>query len=654
MSFSFDLDIKERVRAATDIVDVIGRRLELRRQGRNYVALCPWHADRRPSLQVNPERQIWKCWVCDIGGDVFNFVMKDEGLTFPEALKKLADRAGIPLDDGPNRAAQEKRAASKRALLGVLEWAAEFYHQTLLRSPEATAARDYLKTRGVSDEAITRFQIGFAPSGWSTLIDAATRQKFRGAALQAAGLAIPRDSGGWYDRFRNRIMFPIHDRDGRTIAFGGRVLPGDDSAAKYINSPETPVFRKNQNLYGLDLAHPHMRRTRRAVIMEGYTDVVIAHQFGLENAVAVLGTALGPAHLQTLRHHCDTVVLLLDGDEAGQRRSDEVLSLFLQAQMDVRVLSLPDGLDPADYLLKHGPDRLSAEIEAAVDAFEFKMRRVASGFDPLLDTYRAGRAVEEMLSFLAQVSYSGLLAKDSFRVRQDQVLTRLARTFGVAETTLRERLTALRGRRSRSPAKPEELESAPKPVAFRPSDLSPFEREFFELLILEPTQASLLLERAQDGGVETPAARALLQVYEQLDFQGESLAYEDVSVAIEDEGLKHLLEVLHDQARNRLDRASIAVDERIRILTQRLGERSTQVRIQQLTSQLASRKLTADDEMQILQSIVAEQRARQGLALQRTESADVPATGASEAAVNEMLAEDRDAATSIEDSENLQ
>ena len=443
MSFTFDSDTKERVRAATDIVDLIGSKLELRRQGRNYVALCPWHRDSRPSLQINTEKQIWKCWVCDIGGDVFTFLMQDEGIAFGEALKRLADAAGIPLSPARGKASGKLGNPDIKAeIYRALAWADELYQRLLLDSREGESARDYLQQRGISKSMVKHFGVGLSPNSWSALLDEAPKHKITTHVLESAGLAGKKEHGGFYDFFRGRVMFPIRDRDKRVIAFGGRVLPGQEGA-KYINSRETRLFQKNKQLYGFDLASSAIRKSKQAIVMEGYTDVIFAHQSGIDNAVAVLGTALGNAHLKLLRHYCDSVVLLLDGDEAGQKRSDEVLELFLHAQMDVRVLSLPNGMDPADYLKEFGKENLQQLIAGAVDALEFKMRRVTSGIDPLLDTHRANQAVEEMLGLLAKVPHSGLVSNESFRLRQNQVLPRLARKFSLAEDALRERLKRL-------------------------------------------------------------------------------------------------------------------------------------------------------------------------------------------------------------------
>ncbi len=632
VSFAYDSDTKERVRAATDIVDLVGSKLELRRQGRNYVCKCPWHNDTRPSLQINTEKQIWKCWVCDIGGDVFNFLMQDEGLTFPEALKKLADRAGIALTKSPSSKYRSSNGPDAKAeMFRALAWAQEFFHKYLLENPAAEAARAYLEERGLEYSTIKTFGVGMSPLGWTTLLEQARQHNLSPHTLESAGLAIKKETGRYYDRFRGRIIFPIRDRDMRVIAFGGRVLPGEDAGAKYINSPETRLFQKSQQLYGFELAQLPIRQSRQAIVMEGYTDVMFAQQCGVLNAVAVLGTALGAPHLTLLkRQSCERVVLLLDGDEAGQKRSDAVLELFLHAQLDVRVLSLPDGLDPADYLRKYGAAALQALIDAAADALEFKLQRVSAGFDPLVDTHRANQAIEDMLSLLAKVPHSGLISNDAFLLRQNQLLPRLARRFAIAEESLRERLTSLRNKQSKVSSRAnsalDHSGEAARTKLLKPSDLTPFERELLELIIVAPQIAPVALERIQSGWVQSEAAVQMLDVYQQLEFEGISLEFNSVLNALENPSLKSLLVTLYEQANAKLEFTKDTAENRLRVLTHRMGEQQDILRRQQQITQLEKKELSENDELDMLQDVIRQARLRQGLD-QRQSSPATPTQG---------------------------
>ncbi len=431
-----------------------------------------------------------------------------------------------------------------------MAWASRLYHQFLLKSPDAAVAREYLQQRGITDASIEQFELGMSPNSWSYLVEQAQPAGYNSKQLEAVALINRGERGNIYDFFRNRIMFPIRDTQKRVIAFGGRHLPGATEGGKYINSRESALFTKNQTLYGLDMARDSIRELRQAIVMEGYTDVIVAHQCGLTSSIAVLGTALGANHLKQLRHISDQVILLLDGDEAGQKRSDEVLELFLNAQMDVRVLTLPDGLDPADYLLKESSQSLLNLAKSAPDALEFKMRRVCEGFDPIEETHRANSAVEQMLSLLAKVPRSQLMANDQFLLRRNQVLARLARRFMIQEDELRTRLRHLSERAermhrsdddatvhrpnvaSRAPQLPAgqgttEAGGIPAPHAnvadatlppgsqvaatnarpqrlARPGDLSPVERELLELIISAPNLAPMILERVQPDWLESP------------------------------------------------------------------------------------------------------------------------------------------------------
>ncbi len=395
-----DFDLKERVRSAVDIVDVIGATLELQPQGRNFVARCPWHHDRRPSMTVNQERQTWKCWPCDIGGDVFSFVMRRDGVDFPEAMRTLAELAGIPIQEySRGKKSKPGEPNDKETLLRAMKLVSDAYFELLDSgtSDDAKIARDYIAERGISEQSRDRFKIGFAPDSWDFAVKLLQQHKLNGLVAQASGVASAKRSGdGYVDMFRGRLMFPIHDLQGRPIALGGRVIPaiaqrhGEHVGGKYINGRETILFRKSHQLYGLDKARDAIRRQGQVFVMEGYTDVVAAWQAGIEPVVAVLGTALGQQHVKMLKRFAKQVVLVLDGDSAGQNRADEVLELFVSADADLRVLTLPDGSDPADFLAAHGRQAFQELVAEAPDAMDHKLARLTAGVD-LCETHTRSR-----------------------------------------------------------------------------------------------------------------------------------------------------------------------------------------------------------------------------------------------------------------------
>lgn len=472
MQFQTDFDVKERVRSASDIVDVIGRDLELRPQGRNLVTRCPFHNDTKPSMTVNPERQSWKCWVCDIGGDVFSFVMQREGLDFPAALRLLAERAGIELPEfhrGPKT--QPGSPDDKATLADAVEQVAQAYYELLdaRKSDDAKAASDYLASRGIDDENRQRFRIGFAPDSWDFAVNLLKRKNYSEAVAVACGVAKSRNASGrnssgasgCYDFFRGRLMFPINSAHGKVISLGGRIIPSiaerivaasggtATAGAKYFNGPETLLYRKSSELYGLDLARDSIRAAGEVLVMEGYTDVVAARMAGIENAVAVLGTALTQHHVRVLKRFAPRVVLVLDGDDAGRRRAEEVLELFVTAEADLRILTLPDNADPADFLAAHSKPAMLELASTAPDAIDHKIACLIDGVDLTRDTHRVTAAIEALLALFVKVPQSD----DRASLRIDQLLMRISRTFELPVERLSRRLDALRAARKQSEAK---------------------------------------------------------------------------------------------------------------------------------------------------------------------------------------------------------
>ncbi len=435
-------EFKERIRQAVDIVDLVERYLPLRRQGRGFVALCPWHDDHRPSLQVNPERQVFRCFVCNVGGDVFSFVMKMEGVEFPEAVEMLAEMAGIALPQ-TDRGAQGGAGEHKQELFRVMAWAEEQYHRCFLDMPEAQAARKYILGRGLSRDSVVRFRLGYSPPQADWLLRRARRDGIDPQALVKVGILLQSTGREWFDRFRGRVLFAIHDPQGRSVGLGGRLLPdgATSSPAKYINSPDTPLFSKSRLLYGLDLAKEAIRKTGTALIMEGYTDVIAAHQFGFTNAVAVLGTALGDSHLRLLQRYAERVVLVLDGDAAGRRRAAQVLELFVARQFDMRVLTLPDNLDPCDFLCERGAEAFAEALERhATDALDHAVAEATRDLDLERDVAGATRAAENVLAIIAKAPLRVGETSAQQQVREWKIVARLAAMTRIHEDLLRRRL----------------------------------------------------------------------------------------------------------------------------------------------------------------------------------------------------------------------
>jgi len=387
-----------RVQQANDIVDVIGEHVSLKRKGREWVGLCPFHEDHRPSMYVNPDKQIYKCFACGAGGDVLKFVQMREGLTFPQAIERLAERAGIPLQPGRRMVAQDPGQADQvdpNLLAKANKWAMQFFQDCLNDPEKGRQARDYLAERKISAESIKTWRLGLAPNESDALARAAAAKRASLNVLQAAGLI----TGPNQDKFVNRLMFTITDATGRVIAFGGRTLNG--MGAKYVNSPTTPLFDKSNTLYGLEQARHEIVRTGTAVIVEGYTDVIMAHQVGCTNFVATLGTSFTAGHGRTLRRYAKKVVLLFDSDTAGMAAANRALEVCLSLHLDIKLAFVPQGKDPCDFAILAGKEGLDRVIEQAVDVLQFKWDRLTETFASG-DTL-AGRkaALDEFLQAIA-------------------------------------------------------------------------------------------------------------------------------------------------------------------------------------------------------------------------------------------------------------
>ena len=466
----FPGDFKEQVRSQTDIVSLIGESLTLQPQrgGLEYAALCPFHDDSNPSMKVYPDRQSYRCWVCNEGGDVFTWVMKRENVEFREALESLAERAHIEI---PKRSKREvTESARKNDLYAVLKWAELQFHECLL-SPVGQDVLAYLtEKRGYSRETIEQFRMGYHPDDWEWLLQR-NKGQFPVTLLEQARLVKKREgSGGYYDYFVDRVLFPIRDERSRTVAFGGRVIPGhkNEDQAKYFNSSESIAFQKQRVLFGLAEAREAIRETKTVLVTEGYADCVACHQFGVRNVVATLGTALTETHVNRLKAFAPKIVMVYDGDAAGQKSSARAVRMLLGQSVDLRVMSLPDGQDPDDYLGQHGREAFEQLVERAPEAWEFQLEYEA-GQIGLGSVDGQERVLNEMLTLLAKVP--GL----SGTAREDLILGRLATRLRLPETSVRSRLQRMR-KQIQTQDKYKPKEPFPKPQ-YQKSQGGPYQKQ---------------------------------------------------------------------------------------------------------------------------------------------------------------------------------
>ncbi len=482
---------------ATDIVELVGRYVALKRAGKEFVALCPFHDDHNPSMHVVPAKQMFYCFVCGAGGGVIKFVELYEKLPFVEAVTALAERAGIPLPAADN---WQPNAAgpSKSDLLKVMAFADKFYRQQL-RLPQAQPAMEYATKRGLTEESLDKYGIGHSPAGWDGLIQAARKQRIPEGLLVAAGLAIKREgSSGCYDRFRNRLMFPILDADGRCIAFGGRALDPNEKA-KYINSPETALFDKSNNLYGLCWSRPGIVASGQMIVVEGYMDAVMPLQAGVPNIVATLGTALNDRHVRLIARYAKEVVLIYDADEAGVMASERALEVFLAQQINVRIATIPAGKDPCDFVLAEGGPALTQLANEAPDALKYIWDRRCAAYQAKGGTLATRRAlVEDFLRLVAASAAYGAIDE----VRRGQLAQHIGHMLNIPPQDLSQQMKAL-ARTINRPA------PTTAKIDGRACDLNAAEAKILEVLLNRPDLYDSVAERLDPADFTEPALAAL-------------------------------------------------------------------------------------------------------------------------------------------------
>ena len=442
------------IRERTDIVELISQYVSLKQSGANHTGLCPFHSEKSPSFSVNAARQFFHCFGCGVGGDVFSFLMKTEGLVFPDAVRLLAERVGIELEEHTPSPEEELRDRQRQRLYRVNEVAATYFHQLLMDHPSGDLARQYMKVRGYGRKAAGEYQIGFSLDSWDGLKKHLEEQGLVGDDARTLGLLRPGKQGrGDYDLFRGRLIFPVYDLSGQIVAFAGRVL--DDSKPKYINSPESPVYHKGQVLFGLYQARQAMRQSGEVLLVEGYFDQLALYRSGFPQVVATCGTALTPDHARLLKRYVQRVVLLFDQDTAGKKATFKAMTVLQEEGIHAAVIELPHGEDPDSFIQKEGVEAFRVRLENARSVMDFFMDDVLAG---------AGSGIEQKVRAAEQIVER--IAGLSSELEQDLYLKQLAQRSGIGLEQLKQVGKKLSGAEKQ---KSRRVDSVPLPLEEYPS-----------------------------------------------------------------------------------------------------------------------------------------------------------------------------------------
>ncbi len=480
------------MREGVDILELVSRYVQLKRSGANHVGLCPFHTEKTPSFSVNPGRQIFKCFGCGVGGDAFEFLMRIEGLSFPEAALRIASEMGIDIEERRLSPEEERRRQEHESLQRVNAIAAEFFHRQLLDAPQAEDCRQYLNRRGYGRTSATEYQLGYAPDRWDALTKHLQQQGVDPAEARTLGLIRRREkSQGDYDLFRGRLIFPIHDLSGRIVAFGGRIL--GEGQPKYINSPESPIYHKGQVLFGLYAARQAIRQAAEVVLVEGYFDQLALARAGVNNVVATCGTALTVEHAQLLKRYAKRVLLLFDDDKAGRAATFKSMELLLPTGLETAVIELEVGEDPDSFLQKHGKEVFAAQLQAARPVIELFMEdRLSAAPSGAAGVSRAAQQVLEMLVLLPNPLEVDLSLKELAR-RTEIEVDLLRQQLEQIKSQLLER--SARQKRVPAPRLEETVPLPSEPAAEQQRALTPADAKLLKLLIFEPDVRQQIVEQ---------------------------------------------------------------------------------------------------------------------------------------------------------------
>jgi DNA primase len=515
----FTRESVDRVKEAADIVEIVSAHTDLQQRGQDFWGNCPFHDERTPSFKVNPRDKLYYCFGCEASGDVFRFVEEKEGLDFASAVESLGERYGVELKRENEDPQAEERRRRKARLWELLELTAKYYERYLWESQKAKRAREYLESRGLGEDVLRRFNVGMAPSAWDQVLTGSQRRGFVVEELIAAGLIQKGRQGGHYDRFRNRITFPIRDQRGRVLGFGARALTAD-SKPKYLNSPEGELYRKSHTLYGIDRARGPIAKARRAIVVEGYTDVLALHQAGVEEAVAIMGTAITPEQISMLAGLTESVVLALDADRAGADAMVRAQKVAGGKSIELRVAAMPEGEDPADMLQGGSSERFMALVDGAIDLPSFRVD-IALGRGELGSLAGRERVLEEVGPVLkamgeTALGFDELVRKVADRLDTDPSLV-LARVRSAPDAPAAADEGSSEGKR-------------PKPVAVSLTPRETRERALLAMCLADPETGRRFIDQLTKEHLSPSGAPALGWLRDHLDDPMAGLPRDDAAL----------------------------------------------------------------------------------------------------------------------------
>ena len=532
-----------RVQRANDIVEIISEHVNLVRKGREMVGLCPFHDDHKPSMYVHPDKQIFKCFACSAGGDVIKFVQKREGLSFMRAVERLAERAGIKITPVRQQSDEKTSDVDPADVEKINRWAVQHWQKNLADSAVGKNCRDYISQRQIPEKVAADFSLGFAPDKWDDILNAARQKKIPESLLLSSGLIVKNEQGHLYDKFRNRLMFPIFDSSSRVIGFGGRTL-GDDPA-KYMNSPATVIFDKSNCVYALDKARHEMVSTGTVVIVEGYTDVIMAHRFECKNVVATLGTSLTAGHARLLRRFAKDIVLIFDSDIAGATAAERALEICLGAKIDIRLASVPQGKDPCDYLLAVGADGFRDVIKNAVDVMRYRWEKLAEKFGKSDNLTDRRRATEDFLKTVSTAMSSG--AVDA--IAQGLIVNRLSRVLQLRPEVIRKEIERRGVSASRAAINSVDNQKVAK-VETGAGFGRKAQEEIIEAILNEPRLFESAARKIKADDFADPALRQIWQLLEQTIEPNIEFSLADFLARIESTDISDLVVKMSDNGQD--------------------------------------------------------------------------------------------------------